>query len=166
MLKTVNYTGNRTRERNLGIRNAVTHSIAGTNSNGYARIAAHLHQFIDKRNNKAVKVRACYVFKVTTRHNARLKSLRNGCEIIIHALFARHLHFFEYMIIGAADKYARFAYSHIADELEVVFRRPYPCGDFGKTKTEFHTFFDGFPILFAVYEKLCLTDYPVRTAEF
>ena len=51
------------------------------------------------------------------------------------------------------------------NKLKIFFFRAYPRRYFGKFQSEGHTFFNGFPILFRIYEKFALTDNSVFTAE-
>ena len=165
MLQTVDDARHAARQRDFGIRHAVAHRIAGANPHRDARIARHLHQLVDERHDKAVKVRARNVLQMAARHDARLECAGNGSEILIHRLLACHLQLPEDVIVAARNEDAGFTDAEVAHKGKILFRRANPRGDLRKAQAERLTLFDRIPILLAVDEKFRLPDDPVRPAE-
>ena len=108
VLQAVNYARHAARQGNLGVRHAVAHSIARTNSYGNFRLRRHFHKLVYKGHHKAVKIRPCNIFKVAARHNARLKRFRYRIKVHFHSLAAGLFKLFENMVIAAGNQYSRF----------------------------------------------------------
>ena len=165
MLQAVNNTGNATGDGNLGIRNAVAHGIAGTDTHGDLGILRHLHQLVDERNHKAVEIGSCDILQVTSGHNPCLKRLGNGGKIVIHAFLTGHLHFLEDVVVTAGNQDTRLADAQVAYQLEVLLAGTDPSGDLGEFQPQLLAFFKSFSVLLAIYEELGLTNNAVGTAE-
>ena len=165
VLKSVDDAGDASGKCHLGIRNAVSHRVAGADLNGDARIAGHLHQLVDKRNDEAVEIGSRNILKVTTGHNSRLKCIGHRFKIVIHTLPSGHLHLLEYVVITAADEYSGLADTEVTDQLEILAARSDPGGYLGKAQAEVAAFLKRLSVLFAVYEKFCLSDNAVGTAK-
>ena len=56
-------------------------------------------------------------------------------------------------------------YRNPDNKMEIFFAGSYPCRNFRKRQVKFHAFFKRFPVFFAIYEKLRLSYYSVRSAE-
>ena len=104
VLQAIDNARDASRQSNLGIRNTVTHGVAGANLDRNTSLMAHIHQLIYKRNDKTVEIGSCDILQMAARNNTSLKGIGNRFQVIIHDLAARHLHLFENMVVGAADQ--------------------------------------------------------------
>ena len=147
------------------IGDAESHRIAHTDLDGNAALAGKFHQLVRKRHDKTVKVRARQVFEVTARLDAVRQRALDDAEIFVHRLRARQVHLFKDVIIRTADENARFGNARLFDEFEVLFVRADPRRDLGEFQAEILAFFQRAAILFAVQEKLALTDDALRPAQ-
>ena len=73
--------------------------------------------------------------------------------------------FLKNMIIGARNKYPRFFKLHGFHKREILLARANPCRDFGVSEAQLLTFYNRFPVLFRVQEKLSLPDYPAAVVQ-
>ena len=165
VLQTVNDTCNRAGHGSFGIGNAVAHCIAGTDLNRNTCLAAQSLQLIDKGNNESIEVCSGDVLQMAARDDTCIESILNGTQIVVQTLLTGHLHFFEDVIVGAADQNTGFLNAKVFDELKVFLTCTNPAGNFGEFQIEAHALFKCFTILFAVDEELGLTDDTVRAAQ-
>ena len=83
----------------------------------------------------------------------------------IRCLTAGKVHFFEYVIVGAAHQNARFLYSHRLYKVKVLFVCPYPACDLGEIISQLLAFLHSLAVLFRIKEKLRLLYHTLFTAQ-
>ena len=165
MLQAVDDAGHAARQGDFRVRHAVAHGVAGADAHGDARVARHLHQFIDKGHHETVEVGAGDVLQMAARHDAGLEGLPHRFQILLHRLRAGELHLFEDVVVAAADEYARFADAQIAHEAEVLLGGAYPGGDLREAQAEIAAALQRLAVLLAVNEELRLADDAVGAAQ-
>ena len=165
MLQSVDDAGNTSRQRNAGIRNTEAKGVAGSDLNRNAAFARYFHQAAGKRYDKAVKISTRNILKMAAWAKSGFDTVANDAYVFVESLFSGKSHFMENMVIRAADEHTGFFYSDRAHQLKIFFRCPNPSGNFRKTITEFHTFFQGITVFFRIDKKFGLADHAIVAAE-
>ena len=165
VLQTVDDAGNAARQRDLGIRHAVTHGVAGPDAHRDSRLIRELHQLVDKGHHKAVEVRPCHVFQVAAGHDAGIEGILHGGKVHLHGFPARLLQFLEDVIVAAGDQDAGLPDAQILDRLEVLTAGTDPGGDLRELQPQIPAAFDGLTIFFRIDEELRLADNSIGAAE-
>ena len=158
VLQAVDDAGHAARNGHLGVRYTVAHGVAGADAHRNFRVGRHLHQLVDKRHDKAVKIGARDVLQVAARHNPCLKRICHRSQIVVHAFPAVHLHLFEDVVIAAGNQNPGLPDAQIPHQLEVLPAGTDPGRDFGELQPQLHTALHRLAVLFAVNEKFGLTD--------
>ena len=165
MLQAVDDAGDAARQGDLGIRYPIAHRVAGPDAHRNPRLVRELHQLVDKRHHKAVKVRPRHIFQVAAGHDAGIERVLHGREVHLHRFPTGLLQLLEDVIIAAGDQNAGLPDAQILDRLEVLTAGPDPGGNLRKLQPQAAAALDGLAVLFGIDEKLCLADDPVGAAE-
>ena len=107
VVESVYNSGNASRQHCSGICYAISQGIARTYFYRYPRILHKSHKLGSKRNYKSVKIRSCYILKMTSRFYSRLDTFPDHRKIVVYSLSSCHVHFLKNMIVGTAYKYSR-----------------------------------------------------------
>ena len=153
------------RHARAGVVDAEAHRVAHADFDGDAALARELHQFVCERHDEAVEIGARQILKVAARLDAVRERALDDAEVLVHRLRAGEVHLFEDMIVGAAHQNARFGDACLLDELEVLFVRANPGGDFGEFQPQILAGFERGAVFFAVEEKFALPHDALRPAE-
>ena len=165
VLQAVDDAGHAAGQGHLGIRHAIAHRVAGANLHGNARVLAHLHQLVHEGHHEAVEVRPGDVLQVAAGHDPGLKGVRDGLQVVFHALLAAHLHLLEDVVVAAGHQNARLADAQVLHQLEVLPGGADPGGDLREAIAQVHALLDGLAVLLAVDEELRLADHAVGAAQ-
>ena len=84
---------------------------------------------------------------------------------MLKRLTARHAKLFEYMVVGAGNKYSRLLYAEVAHEPEIVLGGAYPRGYLGEFKSQLTAGVERLAVVLTVNKELGGADYPLGTAQ-
>ena len=144
---------------------SISHCITGTHLNRNLVLLLQLHKLNTERNNKTIYIRTCDILQMAPRAYSCLKTLPDDWQIHIHYLASGHLHLIENMIIRTAYQYTGFLESYILYKLKVLFAGTNPRCNLRELISSLETLVNSVPVLFAVEEKLALSDYSLRTTK-
>ena len=98
-------------------------------------------------------------------HNAGLKGLTHGGQIVIQRLLAAQLQLLEDMIVTAGYQNTGLADAQILHQLKVLLAGADPGGDLREAQTQILALLNGLAVLFAVDEHFRLADNAVGAAQ-
>ena len=165
MLQAVDNAGDAARQRDLGVRHAVAHCVAGPDAHRDPRLIRKLHQLIDKGHHKAVEVRPRHILQVAARHDAGLKRVLHGRKVHLHGFPAGLFQFLEDVIVAAGDQNAGLPDAQIFDRLEIFPAGADPGGDLRELQSQAAAALDGLAVFLGIDEEFGLTDNSIGAAE-
>ena len=122
-------------------------------------------ELLREGDDEPVYVRPRYVFEMAPELQPRIQGFLHYGKVILHRLLPALVQLEKDVVVAAGGQNPGFLESHALHELQIIFVRTYPSGDFRILVSEREHVFHRFSVLVAVEKKLRVPDDPLGPSQ-